>query len=138
MNQDFAARLQLAGNSRQQLLSMIEGIDRMQRSIKMNLTRLSSEPREGDPVGRERQVQIRRMKDKQTHLKTERELIKHKLAQIKSDQKSLNRAASQHRGNDNSFLHAFPAAAELLLDEETLNEVEARAAVILDSERINR
>lgn len=135
MNQKFSDRLRAAGNNRAQLISLLEEINQTSRSIKANLTRLSSEPHDGDPVGRDRQVRIRRMKDKQGHLKTERELVKNKLATLKEYLKAMNHVASNHRTEARiSYLDAFMASAIAILDEKQLDEIESMAANMIDSQ----
>ena len=64
MPQEFIDKLDSSGWSTTKLKQFMESIDADKRSIKSRLSQLSSEPKEGDPVGRERQTLIRRMKDK--------------------------------------------------------------------------
>ncbi len=134
MNQKSPDRLTTAGNNRALLISLLEEINQTSREIKANLTRLSSEPRDDDPVGRDRQQHIRQMKDKQGHLKTERELVKHKLATLKEYHKAMNHVANNHTTQAQiSYLDAFMASAIALLDEQQLDAIESMAANMIDS-----
>lgn len=131
LSQEFAQRLVDAGNDQKTLRSMLSSLDEEKRSIKSALSQLSSEPEGPYARGRERQVKIRRMKDKISFLTEEREAVRQKLGRIKMDKKALNRVTS---GKNVAFAHAFMAAAERVLTAETFNELEARAAEILRAE----
>lgn len=132
LSQEFAQKLEEAGSDQKALASLMNEIDETKRSIKSALSQLSSEPNGQHARGRERQVKIRRMKDKLSFLTEEREIVRQKLGRIKMDKKALNRARSS-RNTD--FTHAFMAAAERLLPEEVFNEIESRAAEILQGEQ---
>jgi hypothetical protein len=127
MRQEFAEKLNDAGWTKSKLKALMESLDSERRSIKSRLSQLSSEPKEGDPVGRDRQVLIRRMKDKSSFLTEEREAVRARLGQVKVNQASLGRARSKESG----FSEAFMAAAEYRLDEEMFSELEQLAASIL-------
>lgn len=130
MRTEFLDQFAEAGWNRLKLKGLMDGIDAEKRSIKSNLSRLSSEPREGDPTGRDRQYKIRQMKDKSSFLTEEREVVRERLGQIKINQKSLNQA--KHRGT--GFSEAFLAAASTILDDETISAVEGLAVTILGQE----
>ncbi len=131
LNQEFAKKLEDAGNNQKELLFLMSAIDEEKRSIKSALSQLSSEPNDAYARGRERQIKIRRMKDKISFLTEEREIVRQKLGRIKLDKKAMNRASS---GRNVEFAHAFMAAAERILPYETFNELETRAAEILKAE----
>lgn len=99
-------------------------------TLKSRLSQLSSEPSEQHAKWRERQILIRRMKDKMSFLTEEREMIRSRLGRIKMDQKALNRSTNKAEPD---FAHAFMAAAERTLPENEFLELEARAAEILQS-----
>ena len=128
MRQEFAAKLKNFGNDREKLTALMAEIDTEKRSIKSRLSRISSEPDGEFGRGRERQVQIRKMKDKESFLTEEREIIRAKLGQLKMDKKALNRAVNSR---SEEFSHAFIAAAEHILPEELFLEIEQRAAEII-------
>ncbi|WP_045861631.1 hypothetical protein [Teredinibacter purpureus] len=127
MRQEFIEKLDEASWSKSKLKSLIEHIDAEKRSIKSRLSQLSSEPKDNDPVGRERQVLIRRMKDKSSFLTEERAIVIARLGKIKINQAALNRANCSKAG----YAEAFMAAAEYRLDEELLSELDQLAASIL-------
>ena len=131
MRQEFSGRLQQCGNCKDKLTAFMADVDAEKRAIKSRLSKVSSEPDGQFGRGRERQVQIRKMKDKASFLTEEREVIRSKLGSLKMDKKALNKA-----GNSRSleFAHAFIAAAERLLSEEQFSELELRAAEILSAE----
>ena len=130
MNPEFAEKLQSASHSHDELVALMADIDAEKRSIKSALSQLSSEPDERFQGGRERQVKIRRMKDKISFLTEERELVRKKLSRIKTDRKTHNRICT---GISSDFAHAFMAAAERILPDDVFNEVESRAGEILES-----
>ena len=131
LSPEFAQKLEDAGNNQRNLVSLLNAIDEEKRSLKSALSQLSSEPDGPYARGRERQVKIRRMKDKMSFLTEEREIVRQKLGRIKMDKKAVNRAASRRTVE---FAHAFMAAAERVLPGEMFNELETRAAEILQSE----
>lgn len=136
MNQEFADKLSAAGNSRKALIVLIEEIDQTSRSVKANLTRLSSEPREGDPTGRDRQTRIRKMKGKLDHLKTEREVVRNKLASVKEMHRALNFVENTYRTDEQvEYLKNFMVCAVELLDEKQLSEIESRAVSMKSLDR---
>ncbi len=130
MNPEFAAKLQLASHSHDELVALMADIDAEKRFIKSALSQLSSEPDERFQRGRERQVKIRRMKDKMSFLTEEREIIRKRLSRMKMDKKAHNRLCTQ---NNADFAYAFMAAAERVLPDEVFNELESRAGEILES-----
>ena len=137
MNAEFERKLNKAGFKKNALVALVDEIDQRKRSIANELKRLSSEPRKGDPVGRERQSKIRRMRTKQEHLKTEREIVRQRLADLKSGNAAVNRIRTHFNG-DTSFAEAFLAAADELLDENVFNDVERRAKNILAGQKENQ
>ncbi|MFK5950188.1 MAG: hypothetical protein QM500_15595 [Methylococcales bacterium] len=130
MREDFLNKFQLCGNDRNKLSALMAEVDAEKRSLKSNLNRLSSEPDGELSHGRKRQVSIRKMRDKESFLTSEREFIRNKLGSMKMDKKSLNKCIN-NRSVD--FVHAFMAAAERLLSEETFLEIESRASEILSA-----
>lgn len=131
LSQEFAQKLQDAGNNQTALVALMNSIDEEKRSIKSALSQLSSEPHEALARGRERQTKIRRMKDKISFLTEEREIVRAKLGRMKMEKKALNRATSEKKAH---FAHAFMAAAERSLPAELFNELETKAAEILQNE----
>ncbi|MFC1336949.1 MAG: hypothetical protein G8D89_22325 [gamma proteobacterium symbiont of Clathrolucina costata] len=132
MRQEIADKLSECGNDREKLLTLMAEIDTEKRSLKSRLSRISSEPDGDFGRGRERQVQIRKMKDKEWFLTEEREMVRAKLGSLKMDQKALNRAISSRAPE---FGHAFIAAAERILSEEQFSELELRAAELLSARK---
>ena len=134
MDTEFKNKLQKAGNDRFALKLLFEEIDQTSRSIKAKLTRLSSEPSESDPVGRDRQNLIRRIKTKQDYLKTEREIVKNKLAEVKEYRRAYNHVSNNHRTSDSiALLYAFKASAIAVLDEEQVAAIEDMALNMKES-----
>jgi len=131
VHQNFTITLQACGKDKNKLSALLSEIDAEKRSLKSLLSRLSSEPERSYGRGRERQVKIRKMKDKLSFLTEEREAVRERLGTMKMDAKALNRATNS-RSID--FAHAFIAAAERLLPDEMFLELESRAADILSSE----
>ena len=131
VHQNFTITLQACGKDKNKLSALLSEIDAEKRSLKSLLSRLSSEPERIYGRGRERQVKIRKMKDKLSFLTEEREAVRERLGAMKMDAKALNRATNS-RSID--FAHAFIAAAERLLPDEMFLELESRAADILSSE----
>ncbi len=130
MNPEFAEKLQTASNSTDKLVQLMADIDAEKRSIKSALSQLSSEPDERFQGGRERQVKVRRMKDKMSFLTEERELVRQKLGIMKADRKAHNRICT---ATNATFALAFMAVAERVLPDEVFNAVERRAGEILSS-----
>ncbi|WP_419611840.1 hypothetical protein, partial [Thiolapillus sp.] len=110
----------------------MESLDEENRSIKRRLRKFSSEPAQKGNHGRERQVQIRKMKDKLAFLKNDRAAVKNALGQLKADQKALNRAINNRSVE---FAHAFVAAAERDLPHEVFSQLEQRAALMLEANK---
>jgi len=84
MSQIFADKLSKAGYSQEALKCLLEQIDSEKRSIQSALSQLSSEPNESSVKGRDRQVRIRKMKDKQSFLTEEREQVRARLGEVKT------------------------------------------------------
>jgi predicted nucleic acid-binding Zn-ribbon protein len=132
MAQEFSEKLAKAGADSKALSSLMAEIDSEKRSVKSKLSQLSSEPDSQFVKGKDRQVLIRRMKDKMSFLTEEREQIRQKLGQIKMDNKAFNQISNRV---SSGFSQAFMAAAERILDEETFSQVEARASEIMSHTR---
>jgi len=130
MRTEFHERLTQAGNNRQSLTSLMAELDEEKRSIAQNLSRLSSEPGDDDPVGQEKQNLIKNIKHEQSLLKEEREIVRLKLGQIKADTVIRNRIS--HSNPEHAYLIAYATACEVLLDDDTLAEIESKAYNILD------
>ncbi len=130
MKQEFADTLSKCGNDKNKLLDLMTEIDAEKRSLKSRLSRMSSEPDGEFGRGRERQVQIRKMKDKESFLSEEREMVRAKIGVMKLNQKALKRATNNRAPE---FAHAFVAAAERLLTEEQFIELELLAAEIISA-----
>jgi chromosome segregation ATPase len=128
----FATKLLKAGYSQELLKQLIEEIDAEKSSVRSALSQLSSEPDEKSVKGRERQTRIRRMKDKISFLTGEREQVRARLGQIKTDLKALNKLQHSPK-NKKEFSQAFMVAAELYLSEEVYLDLEVRAAQIIES-----
>ncbi len=123
--------LESAGCNQKKLLSLMNNLDAEKRSIKSHLSRLSSEPDEQYAHGKDRQILIRRMKDKISFLTEERDLVRRKLGQLKVDRKAVNNVMNTTQAN---YQQAFIAAATRLLTEEQFTEIELRAIQICESE----
>lgn len=130
MSQKFSEKLAKTGADTDALTALMAEIDAEKRSVKSRLSQLSSEPDSQFAKGKERQVLIRRMRDKISFLTEERELVRKKLGQIKMDKKALNRVSNSVTSD---FSHAFMAAAERMLDEEIFSQIEVRASEILEA-----
>jgi hypothetical protein len=128
MRPEFIDQLQACGLNREKLATLMAEIDIEKRSLKSRLSRISSEPNGEFGRGRERQVQIRKIKDKISFLTEEREIVRAKLGTIKMDQKVLNKVIHT-RSVD--FGLAFTAAAERILTEEQFLELEIKASEML-------
>lgn len=121
-------KLQSCGNNREKLICLMAEIDAEKRSLKSRLSRISSEHDGKFGAGRERQVQIRKIRDKEGFLTEEREAVRSKLGSLKIDIKSLNKATSNHSVD---FRQAFMAASERLLTEEQFLEIELKASELM-------
>lgn len=130
MRQSFIAELESAGCNQKKLLSLMNSLDSEKRSVKSHLSRLSSEPDEQYSHGKERQILIRRMKDKLGFLTEEREMVRKKLGQIKMDRKTVKKVMNKTHPH---YQQAFIAAATRILSEEQFTEIELRAAQICES-----
>ena len=128
MNQLFLKQLEQAGFDKSKLTALLNELDGTKRSIRSQLSQLSSEPNESTPVGRERQKRIRKMKDKISFITEEREIVRRRLSQIKRNCKSASRFQHKYK---NGFELAFLVAAEQVLTEGQFLELEAKAETIL-------
>ena len=117
MSQEFEQKLSDAGYNQPALKLLLNAIDADKRAIKSALSQLSSEPDENMAKGRERQTRIRKMKDKLSFLTEEREAVRMRLGEIKTNNKALNKLQHSSK-NKSEFQQAFMVAAELLLSEE--------------------
>jgi len=126
---EFTQQLQDCGSDRDKLLTLMAEIDAQKRSLKSRLTQLSSEPDGSDYArGRKRQTNIRKIKDKIGFLTEERERVRKKLGSLKMNKKALNKTTNSRKPD---FQAAFMTAAEILLDEATFLEIEAKASELL-------
>jgi len=130
MNQEFLLKVNSYGNSRELLKGLLESLDTEKRVVRASLRRFSNESYgEGGLAGKERFRKIRRMKSKISHLIEEREFVRNKLGELKSDRKSLNRYGNNSRAG---FAAAFVRAAEKVLAEDVFLELEIEANRLLD------
>ena len=70
------------------------------------------------------------MKDKLGFLTEEREAVRAKLGALKHGKKTMNKKT---RGNGCAFAHAFMAAAEICLNQNSYLELELKAVEILQA-----
>ena len=128
MNQVFAEKLSDAGWDKQKLLNLLNEIDSEKRSLKIALRRVAQDPEYSmKGMGRARQNKERKIKDKQRYLIEDREVVRKRIGKINRELKSMNRAL--HR--QPSFTAAFFAAAEEMLSEDKLKDIELRAVEVL-------
>lgn len=132
MHQKFAERLGACGLDREKLITLMHEIDAEKRALKSYLSQISSEPDGEFGRGRARQVQIRKLRSKQSFLIEEREVVRLKLKSLNTDKKALNKSVNNRSPE---FSQAFLAACEQLLDEEQFVELEMKAAQILISKK---
>jgi len=130
MRTEFNERLNDAGNKRQSLTTLMAELDEEKRSIAERLSNLSSNPTAGDPKGTEKLNLIKQIKNQLIVLKEEREIVRQKLGQIKADTTIRNRISNSNP--DHAYLVAYATACEVLLDDDTLAEIESKAYTILD------
>lgn len=128
MDLAFLDKLDEAGFDKSKLTALLNELDETKRSIRSQLSQLSSEPTESTPVGRERQTRIRKMKDKISFLTEEREIVRSRLGEIKTNSSSAKR---MHHKYKNGFELAFLVAAEKTLPEDQFLELESQAHLIL-------
>lgn len=127
MNQVFLEKLDTAGYDKELLVKLMAEIDEQKRSVRSALSRLSSEPDHQFAAGKERQTLIRRMKDKSSFLTEQREIVRNRLGEIKTNKRIAHEI---NNGKKDSFAAAFMVAARELLTEEQLLDIESRALVI--------
>ncbi len=132
---EFMEKVAALSSDREKLLALMNELDANKRSIKSRLRRMSSEPDGKFGRGRERQVQIRKMRDKLGFLTVEREYVRRILGQLKGDKKALNRVVN---GRKLEFCHAFMAAAERMLEPELFHEIEIRAGSMLEASDVRK
>jgi hypothetical protein len=125
---DFLSELKKAKNNKELLISLMARIDSEKREIKSTLSQISSEPESALSRGKNRQVYIRKLKDRMSTLTTNRETVRQNISHFKKVKNGGFTIPS-----NNNFAIAFMEAAELILDEELFNEIEVRAGVILTS-----
>ena len=128
MDETFYIKLAQCGHNREKLLELMADIDEQKRSLKSRLSRLSSEPDGAFGRGRERQVQIRKMKDKLGFLTEEREAVRARLGALKHGKKTMNKKT---QARSCAFAYAFMAAAEICLNQDSYLELELKAVEIL-------
>lgn len=132
MSQEFEQKLSDAGYKQSSLTALINELDADKRAIKSALSQLSSEPDEKMAKGRERQARIRKMKDKLSFLTEEREIVRMRLGEIKTNNRAFNKLQHSPK-NKSEFQQAFMVAAERILSEEQYLELEIKAAKIVES-----
>ncbi len=125
---DFLSELKKAKNNKELLISLMARIDSVKREVKSTLSQISSEPESALSRGKNRQVYIRKLKDRMSTLTTNRETFRQNISHFKKVKNGGFTIPS-----NNNFAIAFMEAAELILDEELFNEIEVRAGVILTS-----
>jgi predicted nuclease with TOPRIM domain len=125
---DFLSELKKAKNNKELLISLMARIDSEKREVKSTLSQISSEPESALSRGKNRQVYIRKLKDRMSTLTTNRETVRQNISHFKKVKNDGFTIPS-----NNNFAIAFMEAAELILDEELFNEIEVRAGVILTS-----
>jgi len=129
LSQKFSQRVAQI-NTRDELKALIASIDETKRSIRSQLSQLSSEPREGMERGRARQAKIRRMKDKMSFLIEEREHVRVKLGTMKAQKKQLHVATSRRP----TLNDAIVAVLMVSLSEEEFLAMELKAVGLLNNE----
>lgn len=133
---EFRKKLARAGNDRQLLIALMAEIDAEKRSVRSALSKLSSEPDQQFAKGKERQVLIRRMKDKISFLTEDRETVRRRLADARRAP-TLNPKSSVTQGAKHGagFADAFLRAAQEYLSEEQFLEIEIKAGNYYDHHR---
>ena len=100
-------------------------LDEEKRSIKQYLSRLSSEPKETDPTGRERQSRIRRMKAKAGYITKYREIVRNSISELKKD---------PGHSDPCIYYQAFYDAACEQLTPEQIDRCQSQAEMIVESD----
>lgn len=135
LSQEFLIKVESVRNDRAAIKAMLDDILATKRSIKSLKRKWSNSPKDETELrGRERFIQLRRITDKESFLQCEEEYLKRQLARIKRDVKGINRAANKPLG----YCHAFVAAAEDFLSQDTYTTIELRALEILNASKENR
>ena len=128
LSESFLNSVNGAGFDREALITMMHNIDETKRQIKSRLISVSSGGKEITELNhKDRKTQIRKMMDKIRCLAEEREYVRNKINSIKKSNKAMKRAVNSR---NEKFCHAFIAAAEVMLDEETFLAIEAHATTI--------
>ena len=134
LSEGFINKISTIGNDKQKLVALLNDVDEQKRQVGSRLVAVSSGRKEVTELSaKERRAQIRLMQDKLKYLSEEREYIRQRIGEINRDLKALNRATNSR---SEKFCHAFVAAAEQLLDDETFLELESRAAAILERKSV--
>jgi len=129
LTESFISKVGEIRENKQALVSLMNEIDESKRQVKARLTAISSGRKEFTELStKERRVQIKKMQDKLVYLAEEREYIRSLIGEINRNIKAVNRAKNSRK---EAFCHAFLAAAEDMLDEETFLALESKAAVIM-------
>ena len=130
MDQVFFQRLQDAGMDYLKLVAIRDEIDSEKRSVSSYIQDVSCQLSEKSKliVGVERQILIRRLKDKKQFLNDQRGVVQSRLRTINAYRNTFNRVSNSSKLG---FARAFLAAAELTLTEEQFNELEIKAGEIL-------
>jgi len=122
--ENFRLRMLQATGNKERLIALMADIDEEKRSVRQYLSRLSSEPKGGDPTGKERQSRIRRMKTKTGHLTEYREIVRNAIADAKI----------QFKDSDPTiYYQAFYDSACVLFTPEQITECQSHAEQAVDS-----
>lgn len=131
ISQEFALRVSRIKHNRNQLLQLMEALDLEKRNLKARQQKFSSMNKEnGGLSGQHRMNELRRLKLKMEHLKTERAYVQQQLRALNVASRGLARARSHRAG----FCEAMVAAAQEQLTEEQMIELELRAVQLLEIE----
>ncbi|MCG7878893.1 MAG: hypothetical protein AB2669_07160 [Candidatus Thiodiazotropha endolucinida] len=131
LSEEFVLRVSEISHSKKMLVDLMNQLDEEKRSIRSFQRQWSNDTKNnGGLHGPERYRKLRKLKDRISFLIEEREYVRQKLGELNGDQKSLSRAA--HKNIE--FVHAFMAAAERILSEDTFIDLEAKASEIMMQE----
>ena len=134
LRQEFVVEMAKASNNRKLLLSLMDTIDEEKRSVKQRLKQVSSDPKAEDPVGGERESLIRGLKDKESYLKAEREVVRNRLGEVSEYKRSMNYL---YTPDGEQWMRAFYVAAQHTLSESVLKQCEDLAGEISNIDRVN-
>ena len=123
----FQSRFTKFKNNRAELLLLLSEIDEEKRQIKTRLSEVSSRT-DKNLVGEKREEVIQQYKKIQNGLIKCREEVRLHLRKIKTAEKTVNWISNSLT---TEYTHAFMAAADEILTEDQLNEIEDRANEIV-------